>query len=818
MKRTIRFVAACLAVTIATTAGSLALVPAASANVADSTACSDVEAVFARGSGEKLESNAANQFAAKLQKRLQPTLSVHTFELGHDPASRFRYPAVPINGDFGSDPIGTVGAWVTAKDAFFSAGYANTYGLSVDFGVAELTEYLRTREAVCPASYFVLGGFSQGAQTVGQAYNYSFDDGLRKRVIFNALFGDPKLYLPEGAWQPFGPPSACSGERSEYRRGQTTPDNCVAWWGSLQARKPYLPASWTDKTGLWCNGHDFVCGSSYTLSDNSGHEYAGTPMDEAVNEVADRLKKEDPRAADLQTDVRIIKPGTTGLDVVFLIDSTGSMGDKIAQARQFVSTMSDRIHAMNGRVALVEYKDSGDAVPAKILSGLNPDTADLQAKLADVGAFGGDDTPEGLLHGLKTAFDGLAWKQGATKAAVVLTDATFHDPDLTDGSTLASIAKRSLEIDPVNIYPVVPSYLTSDYSPLAEATSGKVITDEGDSAAALSTALTRIEQRPVALLAMDEYSAAVGGTMTFDASSSYAMAGSIASYEWDANGDGTFEEKTTTPVYKHTYPAAFEGVMQVRVTDTLGGVSSASAKVHVTPPAPNTVPGPPTAVTAAANPAVTSGSEVKVTWKSDVPAPKAWALKVNGVLVGGVSGTERSATITDVQRDKDVEFEVVGVTAAGEFGVPAAAVLPASPGTAPVTPPVTPPKPADPAPVASATPAPTAPSTPGAVIAPVAQAPAAGAPAALAQTIQQAAVDGQAPAPSPSSTTTPAQAQSSSPAPTDSPSTAPVAAAPPNTSPSTPEADIGPWPWLLGGIVLLGVAAVSLVYRRRNIA
>ncbi len=52
------------------------------------------------------------------------------------------------------------------------------------------------------------------------------------------------------------------------------------------------------------------------------------------------------------------------------------------------------------------------------------------------------------MHALTTTFNGLTWRPGATKAAIVLTDADYHDPDLVDGSTSASVAKRSLEIDP----------------------------------------------------------------------------------------------------------------------------------------------------------------------------------------------------------------------------------------------------------------------------------------------------------------------------------------------------------------------------------
>jgi len=45
---------------------------------------------------------------------------------------------------------------------------------------------------------FILGGYSQGGQVIGQAYTERFSDALRDRVVFNVLLGDPKLWLPEG--------------------------------------------------------------------------------------------------------------------------------------------------------------------------------------------------------------------------------------------------------------------------------------------------------------------------------------------------------------------------------------------------------------------------------------------------------------------------------------------------------------------------------------------------------------------------------------------------------------------------------------------
>lgn len=61
--------------------------PAASAHPVDvsETPCKNVEAVFARGSGQKTGGNEAKEFARKLGERLAPVLTTNTYELGTEP-------------------------------------------------------------------------------------------------------------------------------------------------------------------------------------------------------------------------------------------------------------------------------------------------------------------------------------------------------------------------------------------------------------------------------------------------------------------------------------------------------------------------------------------------------------------------------------------------------------------------------------------------------------------------------------------------------------------------------------------------------------
>ena len=99
-------------------------------------------------------------------------------------------------------------------------------------------------------------------------------------------------------------------------------------------------------------------------------------IDQAVAEVMERLLvKLNMDSSEIRSELlKHFNPsnaGPTGLDAVFLIDSTSSMQNDIDAAKVFASRFSSRINAVNGRIALVEYRDRDDAFTARILSDFN---------------------------------------------------------------------------------------------------------------------------------------------------------------------------------------------------------------------------------------------------------------------------------------------------------------------------------------------------------------------------------------------------------------------------------------------------------------
>lgn len=176
-----------------------------------------------------------------------------------------------------------------------------------------------------------------------------------------------------------------------------------------------------------------------------------------------------------------------------------------------------------------------------------------------------------------------------------------------------------------------------------------------------------------AKLPINGYFAAPGLEITFDASTSV---GPIAKYEWDLDGDGTYDQTTTTPVLKHSYKSEFEGEMILRVSDPVGNSSILKTPVHVSNTPAHQRLAPPTNVQAEVVSA--DGTQAKITWESDDPKAESWAVAVNGFPVGRIEKSARSLTVTDLLRDEDVLLEIFGMTAEGTVGHRAGTTLPAA--------------------------------------------------------------------------------------------------------------------------------------------
>lgn len=117
------------------------------------------------------------------------------------------------------------------------------------------------------------------------------------------------------------------------------------------------------------------------------------------------------------------------LDLVFLVDATGSMGDEIAKLKASMHAMSQQIARLPGQpdicYGLVAYRDRGDAFLTRTHD-FTDDLGAFQGVLGRVQAGGGGDMPEALNEALHETVHRLSWRTQAARMVVLVADAPPH--------------------------------------------------------------------------------------------------------------------------------------------------------------------------------------------------------------------------------------------------------------------------------------------------------------------------------------------------------------------------------------------------------
>lgn len=102
------------------------------------------------------------------------------------------------------------------------------------------------------------------------------------------------------------------------------------------------------------------------------------------------------------------------VDVVFVLDTTGSMDGLIQTAKEKIwsiaTTMASAQQTPDIRIGLVAYRDRGDAYVTKTVD-LSDDLDSVYATLMDFEAGGGGDTPESVNEALHSAVHNMSWSQ-----------------------------------------------------------------------------------------------------------------------------------------------------------------------------------------------------------------------------------------------------------------------------------------------------------------------------------------------------------------------------------------------------------------------
>ncbi len=136
------------------------------------------------------------------------------------------------------------------------------------------------------------------------------------------------------------------------------------------------------------------------------------------------------------------------IDVVFVLDTTGSMGGLIEGAKQKIFSIASRIAqgkpTPQVRVGLVAYRDVGDEYVTKRYD-LTEDLDGIFTHLRKLNADGGGDTPEHVGRGLGEAVSKLSWDQSRETMKLIFLVGDAPPAQRNDDWNFNHWAKRAAE-------------------------------------------------------------------------------------------------------------------------------------------------------------------------------------------------------------------------------------------------------------------------------------------------------------------------------------------------------------------------------------
>lgn len=147
------------------------------------------------------------------------------------------------------------------------------------------------------------------------------------------------------------------------------------------------------------------------------------------------------------------------VDVVFVFDATGSMGDELrylqAEMKDVIARAADATGGLKIRTGAVVYRDHEDEYVTRI-SRLTADITATQTFIDKQAASGGGDYPEAVPEALMAALNSTGWDSNArARIAFLILDAPCHEDSVTLGLMHEQI--RNAAAMGVQIVPVVCS-------------------------------------------------------------------------------------------------------------------------------------------------------------------------------------------------------------------------------------------------------------------------------------------------------------------------------------------------------------------------
>lgn len=208
-------------------------------------------------------------------------------------------------------------------------------------------------------------------------------------------------------------------------------------------------AMWTAVSDKQGNAYLFYPSGKepYTVAAGNVEEYLPVTIEEYANGQGNASI---PVIEDVTLVVNAQSAPATDLQVMFIVDTTGSMSDEIAYLQKDFASIAGEVGSNGVEYSVNFYRDRGDVYVTKC-NGFTSDVSFVQALLNDERADGGGDTPEAVAQILSETITGnQEWRADSNKVAFLIFDAPPHDgyDDVIDAA-VRSAAKRGIKVVPV---------------------------------------------------------------------------------------------------------------------------------------------------------------------------------------------------------------------------------------------------------------------------------------------------------------------------------------------------------------------------------
>lgn len=136
-------------------------------------------------------------------------------------------------------------------------------------------------------------------------------------------------------------------------------------------------------------------------------------------------------------------------EVMFILDTTGSMGDEIAYLQKDFSSIAEEVAADNVSFSMNFYRDEGDEYVTKC-NGFTKDVKELQKQLNAERADGGGDWEEAVADILRDTITNGSWSGDTNKIAFLIFDAPPHPgTEATVNEAVKSASAQGIHLVPV---------------------------------------------------------------------------------------------------------------------------------------------------------------------------------------------------------------------------------------------------------------------------------------------------------------------------------------------------------------------------------